>query len=76
MGCASQRHTDRAFRTRTRCGVGRMPVHNVGTFLKDQLDALARQDLTEPWGLVMSDNGSSNASVAVARAAAERFHCL
>lgn len=37
-----------------------IPVHNGEPYLAEQLDALAAQDFSEPWELVIADNGSTD----------------
>ena len=55
-------------------GAGGAPVISVviacyegGRTLSDQLDALVRQDLAEPFEVIVADNGSTDDSVAIAR---------
>jgi glycosyltransferase involved in cell wall biosynthesis len=43
-----------------------MPVRDMETTIGGQLGALARQDFTGPWELVVADNGSGDASAATA----------
>jgi len=46
-----------------------MPVYNSESFLEEQLTALAGQDVDAHWELLIADNGSTDASLAIA----ERF---
>lgn len=43
-----------------------MPALNSAEVLRDQLVSLTRQDYSHPWELVIADNGSTDATVAVA----------
>ena len=43
---------------------------NAATTLREQLDALAHQDATAPWELIIADNGSTDQTVAIA----EEYH--
>jgi glycosyltransferase involved in cell wall biosynthesis len=53
-----------------------VPVRNVGQTLAAQLDALANQEFTEPWEVVVVDNDSDDDSFSVASQRAARFkHC-
>ena len=47
-----------------------IPCFNAESLIGEQLEALTRQDWDHPWEIVVSDNGSTDAS----RAVAERFH--
>jgi GT2 family glycosyltransferase len=49
-----------------------LPVRDGLPWLDEQLGALAAQHCDEPWEVVVADNGSSDASVALARDWAER----
>jgi glycosyltransferase involved in cell wall biosynthesis len=50
-----------------------IPCHNAAHTLGDQLDALARQDFAQPWEVILVDNGSTDASVAVAQSFQKRL---
>jgi glycosyltransferase involved in cell wall biosynthesis len=49
-----------------------LPVRDGLPWLEEQLGALAAQECDEPWEIVVADNGSTDASVAVAHRWAER----
>jgi len=53
-----------------------MPVYNGADALDEQLAALASQDYAGPWELVVADNGSDDASVALATEWGERLPSL
>jgi glycosyltransferase involved in cell wall biosynthesis len=53
-----------------------MPTWNAATTIDAQLEALAAQEVDGPWELVVSDNGSGDATVARVRAWASRFPSL
>jgi glycosyltransferase involved in cell wall biosynthesis len=42
-----------------------IPCRNMGATIGDQLEALANQSWSEPWEIIVSDNGSSDDSVRV-----------
>ena len=42
-----------------------MPVRNASKTIRMQLEALARQDFTEPWELIVADNGSSDGTAEI-----------
>jgi GT2 family glycosyltransferase len=50
-----------------------IPCYNGADTLAGQLDALAAQQWAEPWEVVLSDNGSTDGSVAVAERYRGRF---
>ena len=50
-----------------------VPVRDVAATLPDQLDVLARQSYPGPWELLVVDNGSTDATVAIARDARARL---
>jgi glycosyltransferase involved in cell wall biosynthesis len=50
-----------------------MPVRNMADTVGAQLSALSKQDFTGAWELVVADNGSSDATVAVVRAWQDRI---
>jgi FkbM family methyltransferase len=50
-----------------------MPTYNAEAHLREQLDALARQDTDCAWELVISDNGSRDATLDVVREYADGF---
>lgn len=45
-----------------------IPSFNAETTLREQLDALAEQDVAEPWELIVADNGSTDKTVEIAEA--------
>ncbi|MBB1494624.1 glycosyltransferase [Propioniciclava sp. MC1595] len=49
-----------------------IPSHNVADTLGDQLDALTAERWTRPWGIVVVDNRSTDATRAVAEGYADR----
>lgn len=53
-----------------------IPTFNGAETIGEQLDALARQDWQGPWEVVVSDNGSTDATRAVVESYAERFPTL
>jgi glycosyltransferase involved in cell wall biosynthesis len=50
-----------------------IPCFNAGRTLSVQLDALSSQTWTEPWELILVDNGSTDDSTAVAQRFKDRF---
>ncbi len=50
-----------------------IPCHNAASTLPEQLEALSRQTFDRPFELVFIDNGSTDDSLAVASAYADRF---
>lgn len=44
-----------------------LPVRNGAEFLEEQLRALAAQRSSEPWEVIIADNGSTDGSLAIAR---------
>lgn len=50
-----------------------VPYYNAAETLHAQLDALSRQRWTEPWEVVLSDNGSRDNSTAIASSYADRL---
>lgn len=50
-----------------------IPCLNAEATLSVQLEALARQQWSEPWELIISDNGSTDNSIAIARKYENRF---
>jgi glycosyltransferase involved in cell wall biosynthesis len=50
-----------------------MPVFNEGRLIDQQLDALARQDFSGAWELVIADNGSTDDTRARARSWSDRL---
>jgi glycosyltransferase involved in cell wall biosynthesis len=53
-----------------------LPVRDGLPWLDDQLRALASQQCDEPWEVVVADNGSRDASVALARVWAQRCEAI
>jgi glycosyltransferase involved in cell wall biosynthesis len=53
-----------------------VPVRNRADFIPRQLDALAAQATTEPFEVIVVDNGSSDATASVARAFVDRLDYL
>lgn len=53
-----------------------VPVFNAMPFLEEQLHALRTQDTPLTWELLLSDNGSRDDSLALARESASGFHRL
>lgn len=53
-----------------------IPARNAATTLGIQLDALSRQDFTGTWEVVLADNGSTDATVAVATSYRHRVPSL
>lgn len=51
-----------------------VPVRNGLPWLEEQLAALFSQDCSEPWEVIVADNGSTDRSRSVAREAGERGH--
>lgn len=45
-----------------------IPSFNADKTLREQLDALAEQDVAEPWELIVADNGSTDKTVEIAEA--------
>lgn len=43
-----------------------IPCFNSAKFLGQQLEALARQEWSEPWEVILADNGSTDDSIAIA----------
>jgi glycosyltransferase involved in cell wall biosynthesis len=43
-----------------------IPVRNAATTLPQQFEALGRQTYTEPWEIVLADNGSTDGTLAIA----------
>jgi glycosyltransferase involved in cell wall biosynthesis len=50
-----------------------MPVRNEAQYLDEQLAALSRQTLTDPWELIVVDNGSTDDSRDIVRAWQDRI---
>lgn len=50
-----------------------VPTYNVAAEIEDQLAALASQDYDGSWELIVSDNGSTDATVALVRSWADRL---
>ena len=53
-----------------------VPAFNAAETIDDQLDALASQDWQGPLEIVVSDNGSTDKTVAVAKTYSKRFSRL
>ena len=50
--------------------------HNAERYIATQLEAIARQECPLQWEVVLSDNGSTDRTVAIAEAFRERLPCL
>jgi glycosyltransferase involved in cell wall biosynthesis len=50
-----------------------IPAYNAGATLGDQLEAVALQECSETWEVVVADNGSTDNTVAVAKGFEDRF---
>lgn len=50
-----------------------VPCYNAASTLGTQLEALARQEWTEPWELIISDNNSTDGSIHIASAFSDRI---
>jgi hypothetical protein len=50
-----------------------IPCYNAARWLPMQLESLSKQDYSGSWEVILADNGSTDASVMVARAFADRF---
>ena len=50
-----------------------IPCYNAAATLGQQLEALSKQQWDEPWEVILADNGSTDASVAVAEAFRQRL---
>ena len=53
-----------------------IPARNAAATIDDQLEALAAQEVDDPWEVVVSDNGSRDTTAARARAWASRLNSL
>jgi len=53
-----------------------IPARNAARFIGAQLEALTRQRSTEPWEVVVADNGSTDGTAAVAASFRTRFQNL
>jgi FkbM family methyltransferase len=53
-----------------------MPCFNAAEDLEEQLSALAEQDTPGPWELIISDNGSRDGSIEIAKGFGSAFHRL
>ncbi|MCP5007512.1 MAG: glycosyltransferase family 2 protein [Planctomycetes bacterium] len=53
-----------------------IPCLNGGATLATQLEALSAQQWSEPWELIISDNGSTDNSLEIARKYNKRFFCF
>ena len=51
-----------------------IPCLNASATLAVQLEALSKQTYSEPWGLIIADNGSTDNSVEIANKYKEKFH--
>jgi GT2 family glycosyltransferase len=50
-----------------------IPAHNAAATFRVQLDAFAMQEWTEPWELIVADNGSTDATTAIVAEFRERI---
>ena len=53
-----------------------IPCFNSAKFLGQQLKALAQQEWSEPWEVILADNGSTDDSIAIARQYQHKFSHL
>lgn len=53
-----------------------IPCYNVASTIGCQLEALASQEWSEPWEVIVADNGSSDNSVAIVKTFLERIPSL
>lgn len=53
-----------------------VPARNAAATIAEQLDALAAQTFTQPWELLVADNGSTDNTVEIALGHSDRFESL
>ena len=50
-----------------------IPCYNAETTIRAQLEALGSQDWSEPWEIILVDNGSTDQSLQIARQYEEKL---
>ncbi|NJN88072.1 MAG: glycosyltransferase family 2 protein, partial [Leptolyngbyaceae cyanobacterium SL_7_1] len=50
-----------------------IPCYNAAGTIAIQLEALARQEFSQPWELIVADNGSTDGTQAIAEKYADQF---